>query len=129
VNGKGRELSGGRSIGRLSSGGVVQLEVRLEGGLCGLILGLSGGDGKRQVTTALAKGGAKEKRRNAEACLCEEEIVREMERGVAEKCFGKGEKKIQFLTHVFDKFSKQNKTSKKTTKTQKKSFLIYLHRF
>ena len=46
ISGKGRELSGGRSVGRLSYGGVVQLEVRLEGGLCGLILGLLGGDGK-----------------------------------------------------------------------------------
>jgi hypothetical protein len=27
--------------------------------------------------------------------------------------------KIQFLTHVFDKLLKQNKNSKKTTKTQK----------
>jgi hypothetical protein len=72
MSGKGRELSGGRSVGRLSYGGVVQLEVRLEGGLCGLILGFLGGDGKKQVTAALAKGGAKEKKGNAEARLCGE---------------------------------------------------------
>ena len=72
MSGKGRELSGGRSVGRLSYGGVVQLEVRLEGGLCGLILGFLGGDGKKQVTAALAKGGAKEKKGNAKARLCGE---------------------------------------------------------
>ncbi|KAJ6941464.1 hypothetical protein NC651_007290 [Populus alba x Populus x berolinensis] len=59
VSGKGSELSGGQSVKRLSSGGVVQLE----GGMCGLILGLSGRNGKRQVTAALAKGGAKGKER------------------------------------------------------------------
>jgi hypothetical protein len=98
VSGKGREISGGRSVERLSSGGVYQLEVRLKGGLCGLILGLSGGDGKRQVTATLAKGGAKGKRGNAEARLCGEEIVREMEmeRGDVKKCFGRGEKKFNF---------------------------------
>jgi hypothetical protein len=83
MSGKGRGLGGGRSVGRLSSGRVVQLEVRLKGGLCGLILGLSGGDWKRQVMAALAKRGAKEKRGNAKARLYGEEIVREMERGVA----------------------------------------------
>jgi hypothetical protein len=35
----------------------------------------------------------------------------------------------QFLTHVFDKFSEKNKNSKKTMKTPKKAFLIYLHHF
>jgi hypothetical protein len=36
----------------------------------------------------------------------------------------------QFLTHVFDKFSeKKTKNSKKTMKTLKNAFLIYLHYF
>ena len=35
----------------------------------------------------------------------------------------------QFLTHVMINFQKNPKNSKKTLKTQKNTFLIYLHRF
>jgi hypothetical protein len=36
---------------------------------------------------------------------------------------------IQFFTHIFDKFSEKIKKSKKTMKTPKFAFLIYLHHF
>jgi hypothetical protein len=35
----------------------------------------------------------------------------------------------QFLTRIFDKFTEKPKNSKKTKKTPKNTFLIYLHRF
>ncbi|KAJ7009088.1 hypothetical protein NC653_007661 [Populus alba x Populus x berolinensis] len=86
VSGKGRELSGGRSVGRLSSGGAVQLEVRLESGMYG----------KRQATAALAKGRVKEKRGNAEARLYGEENGEGDGEGSGREILERGEKKFNF---------------------------------